>query len=316
MKDPLQRLAPFFVIFAASLWGVDGIVLRPSLYTLPVPLVVFIETAIAAVILTPFFIKYLPELKKLKPKDWMAFVAVAVFGGAIGTMAITKALFYVNYVNLSIVILIQKLQPVFAISLAALLLRERLPRTFLGWAAAAIVGAYFMTFGFETPALDTGDKTLLAALFAIIATVSFASSTVFSKRALRHVEFKMGTYLRFSITAIIMLIIISISGDFASVPNITPKQWLIFGLIVVSSGAPAIFLYYSGLMRISASVATICELAFPLTGIILEYFVHGKLLSLPQWFGVTVLIVSILRVSKLQAQIEPAGDVKINGLNE
>ena len=304
MKDPLQRLAPLFVIIAASLWGVDGIVLRPSLYTLPVPLVVFIETAIAAIILTPFFIKSFPQLKKLKAKDWLAFVAVAVFGGALGTMAITKALFYVNYVNLSIVILIQKLQPVFAISLAALLLRERLPRTFLWWAGLAIIGAYFMTFGLKKPLLDTGDKTLLAALFAIIATISFASSTVFSKRALRHVQFKMGTYLRFSITAILMLIITAATGDFTGISHITSRQWLIFGLIVISSGAPAIFLYYSGLMRISASVATICELAFPLTGILLEYFVHGKLLSLPQWLGVLVLIVSILQVSKLQSRME------------
>jgi drug/metabolite transporter (DMT)-like permease len=283
---------------------VDGIVLRPSLYTLPVPLVVFIETAIAAVILTPFFIKSFPQLKQLKAKDWLAFAAVAVFGGALGTMAITKALFYVNYVNLSIVILIQKLQPVFAISLAALLLRERLPRTFLWWAGLAIIGAYFMTFGFRKPVLDTGDKTLLAALFAIIATVSFASSTVFSKRALRHVEFKMGTYLRFSFTAMLMLVITALTGDFTSIPHITSRQWMIFGLIVISSGAPAIFLYYSGLMRISASVATVCELAFPLTGILLEYFVHGKLLSLPQWFGVIVLIVSILQVSKLQSRME------------
>jgi len=42
----MKKLAPLFVILGASLWGVDGIVLRPSLFTLPVPLVVFIESAI------------------------------------------------------------------------------------------------------------------------------------------------------------------------------------------------------------------------------------------------------------------------------
>jgi drug/metabolite transporter (DMT)-like permease len=103
----MNRLAPFFVIVAASLWGVDGIILRPALYSLPVPLVVFIESAIVAVLLSPFFISKYPELKSLKPKDWLAFLGVALFGGAIGTMAITRALFYVNFVNLSIVILIQ-----------------------------------------------------------------------------------------------------------------------------------------------------------------------------------------------------------------
>ena len=53
----MSKLAPIFVIIAAALWGVDGIVLRPELYTLPVPLVVFIESIIVALVLTPFFIK-------------------------------------------------------------------------------------------------------------------------------------------------------------------------------------------------------------------------------------------------------------------
>lgn len=126
----MYRFAPVAIIIAASLWGLDGIVLRPSLYTLPVPLVVFIESAIVAALLTPFFIRKFNSLKKLELKDWLSFLGVALFGGAIGTMAITKALFYVNFVNLSIVVLIQKLQPIFAISLAALLLRERLKKNF------------------------------------------------------------------------------------------------------------------------------------------------------------------------------------------
>ena len=123
-----DRLAPLYVIIAAALWGVDSIVLRPSLYSLPVPLVVFIESAIVAIILSPIFIRQSKIIQSLGKKDILAFLGVAVFGGAIGTMAITKALFYVDYVNLSIVVLIQKLQPVFALILARLLLKESLPK--------------------------------------------------------------------------------------------------------------------------------------------------------------------------------------------
>ena len=125
-----KKLAPLFVILGASLWGIDGIVLRPSLFTLHVSLVVFVESAIVAALLTPFFIKKFSTLKILNKNDWLAFAGVALFGGAIGTMAITKALFFVNYVNLSIVVLIQKLQPVFAILFALFLLREKPPKVF------------------------------------------------------------------------------------------------------------------------------------------------------------------------------------------
>ncbi|GIK22763.1 MAG: EamA family transporter [Ignavibacterium sp.] len=285
------------IIIAASLWGVDGIVLRPSLYSLPVPLVVFVESAIVAVLLTPFLIKRISPLKSLTLKDWIAFVGVALFGGAIGTMAITKALFYVNFVNLSIVILLQKLQPVFAISLATLLLKEKLPKEFFLWASLAIVGAYFMTFGLSSPNFSTGDKTTIAALFALLAAFSFSSSTVLSKRALRNVNYEMGTYLRFLFAAIIMLVIASSTGDISNIKDITTKQTVIFLIIAFTTGGSAIFLYYYGLKRISASVASICELAFPLTAVVLDYFVHDNILSPVQWIGTGVLIISILKVS-------------------
>ncbi len=299
-KNSSKFLAPFFVVIAASLWAVDGIVLRPSLYSLPVPLVVLVESAIVAILLTPFFIKRFSSLKSLQTKDWIAFAGVALLGGAVGTMAITKALFYVNFVNLSVVILLQKLQPVFAIALATIFLKEKLPKEFFLWAGSAIVGAYFMTFGLSAPNFSTGDKTTIAALFALLAAFSFSSSTVLSKRALRNVEYEMGTYLRFLFSAIIMLIIASTTGDISNLNEITTKQIVIFLIIAFTTGGAAIFLYYYGLKRISASVASICELAFPLTAVVLEYFVHGNILSPIQWIGAAVLLMSILMVSGIK----------------
>lgn len=293
-----QNFIPsLFVIIAASLWAVDGIVLRPSLYSLPVPLVVLIESAIVAILLSPLFIKKISSLKNLKTKDWIAFAGVALLGGAVGTMAITKALFYVNFVNLSVVILLQKLQPVFAIVLATFLLKEKLPKEFFLWSGLAIIGAYFMTFGLSSPNFSTGDKTTIAALFALLAAFSFSSSTVLSKRALRNVDYEMGTYLRFLFATIIMLIIATVTGDVSSIKEVSTKQIIIFLIIAFTTGGAAIFLYYYGLKRISASVASICELAFPLTAVVLEYFVHGNILSPVQWIGAAVLLVSILKVS-------------------
>jgi drug/metabolite transporter (DMT)-like permease len=298
----MGRLAPIFVIIAASLWGIDGIILRPSLYNLPVPLVVLIESAIVAFLLSPLFIKQYPKIKTLDKRDLFAFSLVALFGGAIGTMAITKALFYVNFVNLSVVILIQKLQPVFALLLAATLLKEKLPKEFFIWAGLAICGAYLMTFGFALPNLSTGDKTTIAAGLSLIAAISFGSSTVFSKRALRNVGFELGTYLRFLFATIIMLVIVIFSGEIISISNVSNNQWGIFLLIAFTTGGAAIFLYYYGLKKITASVATICELAFPLTAVILEYAIHENIIGPVQWIGVLILLLSIIKVSSLKTK--------------
>lgn len=296
VKFPGDILAPFFVILAASLWAIDGIVLRPVLFNLPVSLVVLIESLIVAVLLAPFMTR-LKIFKHLSYKDWLSFFGVALLGGAVGTMAITKALFYVNYVNLSIVILIQKLQPIFALTLAALMLKEKLPRIFFLWAGFAITGAYFMTFGFTLPNLETGEKTTIAALFSLFAAASFGSSTVLSKMALRNVDFKTGTYLRFSITTLIMLLISLATGSISDFTSVSTTQLLVFILIAFTTGGTAIFLYYFGLKRITASVASICELAFPFTAILLEYILRGNILGPVQWAGGVVLIISILKVT-------------------
>jgi len=206
----LKFLGPLFIIIAATLWALDGVVLRPNLYALPVPLVVFIEHGLAFLIMLPFLIKEFKEVKKLKLGDWGAFFWVAIFGGALGTMFITKALFYVDFVNLSVVVLIQKLQPIFALLLAGLILKEKLPKKFFTWASVAIIAIYFVTFPDFVPNFSTGDKTLIAALFSLGAAFAWGSSTVFSKRALKQVSFRLGTYLRFGLTTIIMLVIVSV----------------------------------------------------------------------------------------------------------
>ncbi len=296
----MHRIAPLFVVLAAGLWGIDGIILRPALYSLPVPLVVFVESMLITILLIPVLIKHRNELKALKRNDWLAFMSVAVFGGVIGTMSITRALFFVNYVNLSVVVLIQKLQPVIAILLAAVILKEKPSKRFFQWAGLAVAGAYLMTFGFHLPNLATGDKTLEAAFFSLIAVIGFGASTVFSKRALRNVSFEMGTFLRFSLTALVMSAVVLITQNLSKISAVNSSQAYIFLLIALTTGGPAIFLYYYGLKKISASVATICELAFPLTAVILEYIIRKNLLDPIQIVGVAILLYSIFRVTRVK----------------
>jgi drug/metabolite transporter (DMT)-like permease len=292
-----EKSSPIFVIFAATLWGIDAVLFRPILYNLPVPVVVFLESSIATLLMSPFFFLKKSSLQSIPKRDLLVFIGVAVFGGAIGTMAIVKALFYVNFVNLSIVVLIQKLQPIFALILASIFLKEKLPKQFFIWATLAIIGVLMLTFGINLTKLQTGEKTLAASLFALLAAFSFGSSTVLSKRALSNVNFFTGTYLRFLFTSILMLIIVFATGNSNNFEMVNKYQWITFLVIAFSSGGLAILLYYFGLKKVSASVATICELAFPFTAIILEYFLRGNMLDMVQWFGAILLLISILKVS-------------------
>jgi drug/metabolite transporter (DMT)-like permease len=286
------------VAFAASLWGMDGIILTPQLYNLNVWFVVFILHAIPFLIMNFFLFKRYKFFKELNQIEILSLFFVALFGGAIGTWAIVEALFLVNFKSLSIVVLLQKLQPVFAIALAHLFLNEPLKRNFLLWGSIALIAGYFLTFGWQLPHVDKNMNTILAAGFAVLAAFSFGASTVFSKRVLQKLDFITATFFRYGATTLITFFIVLITGHLMDFKLMTPQNWLIVGIISLTSGSVAIFIYYYGLKKINAMLATIMELFFPITAILLDYIVNDQRLSIVQWISIAVLLYAIIQINR------------------
>jgi len=127
MKKYLPALA---VIFAAILWSLDGF-LRQELFSLPAIVIVALEHIIGAIVLLPFLIRGAKEIRALNQRGWASVFWISIAGGLLGTFFYTKALSYVNYIDLSIVVLLQKFQPLFAIALAAVILKEPFTRRYL-----------------------------------------------------------------------------------------------------------------------------------------------------------------------------------------
>jgi drug/metabolite transporter (DMT)-like permease len=291
-------LGAIAVSISAILWGFDGVVLTPRLYNLNVTYVVLILHLVPFLIMNIFLWREYSSLKRFTQADLIFMILVALFGGAIGTMAIVKALFLVNFQHLTIVVLLQKLQPIFGIALAAILLKERLGKNYILWATVAIAGGYFLTFGFHAPNIESGINTIYAAGFALLASFSFGSSTVFSKRILNRFSFTTATFFRYGFTSVIMLVVVIVMGTYVDIYFTTPLNWLIFFIIAITTGSGAIFLYYFGLTRIRAIVATICELLFPISAIIFDYIFNDSKLSLVQWISAGVMIFAIINLNR------------------
>lgn len=285
------------ICVAATLWGLDGVVLTPRLYGIDIGLVVFIFHALPFLIMNIFMYKEYKHIRNFTKGDILMFFLLSLLGGAVGTLAIVKALFLVNFKALTVIVLLQKLQPVFAITLATLILGEKLKRNFLLWSALAITAGYFLTFGFRLPDMEFHSKTALAAGFSLLAAFSFGSSTVFSKKVLRKYSFFTATFFRYAFTSIIMLLFVLSTGTWKYIPEINGFQWTIFAVIGITTGSGAIFLYYFGLTRIRAMLATICELCFPVSAILFDYLVNHRVLSLVQWISTGVLLFAILKLS-------------------
>lgn len=291
------RAGALAVCAAAVLWGLDGVVLTPRLYNLPVLLVVFLLHALPFVLMQPVFRGAYSRLAKLTGSEWTTLVAAALAGGVVGTLAIVRALFLVDFNQLSVVILLQKFQPIFAIVLARVLLGERSTRGFLLWATAAVVGGYLLTFGWSLPDLESGAQGTRAAGLALLAAAAFGAATVFGKKLLASVDFGDATFARYGLTTAMTAVLLFASGTGLPLGSVTRTNWAIIAVIVVTTGTGAIFLYYWGLRRIEARVSTICELCLPLSAVVFDYAVNGSILSSVQILGALVMIGSITRVS-------------------
>jgi drug/metabolite transporter (DMT)-like permease len=284
------------VVVAALLWSLDGTFLRPHLASISPTLVVFLEHSLGFIVLLPFLFIYKSELKKITRKQWGTIFWVALFGGALGTTFFTKALFLTGFVDISVVILLQKFQPIFAIILSAIILRERFPAKFYVYAALALFGGYFVTFK-DPASINFGSATITIALFSLLAAFSWGSSTTFGKYSLKNINYGLLSALRFGFTVIIMLV--PAMKYFSTLPPAGSVVWKILIIIVFTSGAAAMYLYYYGLKKIPASLATLCELAWPFSAVIFDYLFNHNLLSFTQIVGAVVLVIAVTLATRL-----------------
>lgn len=296
MKKEIKGV--LFVSFAACLWGFDSIALTPRLFHLQVPYVVFMLHFLPFVGMSFLFGKEeFENIRKLDKSDLLYFFLVALFGGALGTLAIVKALFLVQFQHLTVVTLLQKLQPLFAIILARILLKEKIEKNFLFWAFIALIGGYFLTFETNLPTF-AGGNIALACLYSLLAAFSFGSATVFGKRILKHASFRTALYLRYTLTSCISFGIVLMTNGLGQLSHTTGKEWLIFIIIGLTTGSGAIMLYYYGLQYIQARISTICELCFPISSVVFDFLINGKMLSGVQLLSAALMLLAIYRVTK------------------
>ena len=291
-----KYLPPLAVIIAAFLWSLDGI-LRQQLYNISSFLIITLEHAFGALLFLPFLIKGWGLIKTLNQRGWGSVLWISICGGILGTFFYTKALSYVNYIDLSVVVLLQKFQPIFAILLAAVILKEKLSSRFLLLAGVALVGGYLVTFGM-TPMSSWDDRTTIASLLALLAAFSWGSSTVLGKHALTKLPFQVVTSLRLATTALLAGIVLLATQNVSVITEMTALQWRALGLIVVSTGAVALFIYYYGLKQLPASHAAIYELFWPLSAICIDWFVRGRSMSPAQAAGSIILLTAIVMLTQ------------------
>ncbi len=303
IEEKKSYTGPVLIIIAALLWAFDGLI-RQHLYTLPPITIIFFEHLIGLIILSPFVFKYVLKTSLTK-REWWLVILIAVLSGLLGTLWFTTALGKVHFISISVVFLLQKLQPIFAISTASIFLKEKLDKRYIKWALLALLSAFFVTFPNGFINFKTGDGTVVAALYALGAAFAWGSSTTFSKMLLGKIDFKVSTFYRFLFTIIIalpFLLLFGRAGGILSIPTL--PQFGLLVLIAVSTGMVALLIYYKGLAKTPVHISTILELTFPFIAILLDMIVNHTVLSISQWVASLILVFAIYQIAQLREAIK------------
>jgi drug/metabolite transporter (DMT)-like permease len=288
------RTGPWLVAFAAFLWAIDAPFRKYLTGELSSTTIVFMEHVLIGAIVLFTLWPYVHEFKKLDWRNWLAVAFIGIGGSAGATMLFTQSF---HYVNPSVAILLQKVQPLFAIGLAAAVLHEKLTKRFWLWAFIAMLGAYLVSFPELIPHGVSLVGGTLGVVLALGAAFLWGGSTVFGRYLLKELSFQATTALRFLSALAFLLVLEGATGRLGEAATASGKDWFYVVVTAVIAGFVSLIIYYRGLAYTSASTATLAELTFPLAAVVINWVFLDAALSLVQVLGGALLLYSITKLS-------------------
>jgi drug/metabolite transporter (DMT)-like permease len=299
----MSQLGSFYIILASLLWSLDGL-LRRSLYALPPATLVMLEHAFGVLIALPLLPKVIHEYKKLTKTDWLVVFILTLTASVMATLFYTSALTKIDYIQFSVVVLLQQTQPIFSVALAALLLKEKITPRYLIFAVIGLVAAYFLAFPTLTPNFTHQPQELTAAALAMGAAVFWAASNSLGKLVLNRISHIAAALLRFTLAIPLAFLASRLLHQTMPLSQINSKQWLSLLGIALSSGMVAFIIFYKGLRLTEAKIATFVKLAWPIFAALTGWIFLKERLTPIQLIAAAVLLTDILILSLSQPHLD------------
>lgn len=300
--EPTSAGSFSLVVLGAALWGTDPLFRQWLALQLPASAIVLVEQLLPALIVAPFIVRGLRRARQtFTAGDWAALVVVGCGASALATLLFTQAF---SYGVPTTPILLQQLQPLFVLMLARLMLRERLQRRFWAYLLGGVAGAYLIAF--PRPG-DVSLRGWMPALLSVVAAGLWGAGTVLGRRLGAKLPFAELTGLRLFFGLIAAGAVVIIEGDGHFLLHLGGKSSMALVALALVPGLLALLVYYRGLRGTPASAATLGELAFPLTALIVDYLAFHAVLTASQWFGVVVLAGTMTTMALVRANGTPTG---------
>jgi drug/metabolite transporter (DMT)-like permease len=272
------------VSIAAAMWGLDGLIRKPLSQSTSPATIVFGEHVVLVLMTLPLLAVSMRALWKAGPRYVAAGIAVGAGASALATILFTQALFHGDFIT---VLVLQKAQPLVAVTGAWLILGEQ-PRPGFAWfLLPGLAGIWLIAL---PQPFNPHAHGLAPIAESLGAAVLWGLGTVLGRYLSRRLEFQQVSTVRFAFGLIASAAALLVLGEkaFAGV-----HDSFYIAVLAIVTGYLALNLYYYGLRRTPALVASLGELAFPVTAALVGIYVFDSNLLWTQWIGV-VLVVAVV----------------------
>jgi len=286
---------------AASIWGLDALIRKPLTNSTAPTTIVFGEHVFLVAITLPLLVPALRSLWRAGPAYVAAGIAVGAGASAVATILLTQAL-TASHFDLITIYVLQKAQPLVAITGAWLLLGEQPRRGFLWFVLPALAGIWLAAL--KHP-LDPHAQGLIPIAETLGAAFLWGMGTVFGRFLGGRLAFEHVTTVRFAFGLAASAIALPVVGVKAYA-GAHDSVWI--AVLALVTGLVALGLYYYGLRRTPAMLAALGELAFPIVAILVGIYVFNDTLRWTQWLGIgiTVVVVTLLPARRRDVVDAPA----------
>jgi drug/metabolite transporter (DMT)-like permease len=287
------------IALAAVMWGLDGLIRKPLSDSTTATTIVFGEHVVLVALTLPLIVPALYALGRAGVPYVLAGVAIGAGASAVATILLTQALATSHYDLITIYVL-QKSQPLIAITGAWLVLGEQPRRGFVWFVLPALAGLWLAALPHP---LDPHAHGLVPIAETLGAAVLWGLGTVFGRFLGRKLAFEHVTTVRFAFGLAASACALPIMGA-SAYAGAQDSFWIAVRALV--TGLVALGLYYYGLRRTPAMLAAIGELAFPIVAVLVGIYVFDNTLHWTQWLGIaiTVTVVTLLPARRRAPLVE------------
>jgi drug/metabolite transporter (DMT)-like permease len=265
-----------FIMIACFTWALDTLIRYPLLgagySTLQI---VLIEHLTLVLFVSPMLWRYRHAYRQMSRNSLLCLFFIGGVGSAVGTLAFTEAF---QYLNPTVVILLQKLQPIVAILLAYWFLKERIEGQFVRWAMVILFGSFVMMWpdlrklGEAQWHYSNDSMSILKGYgYTLIAVSAWGAATVCGKY-LSHQNVPANAIMsgRF-VTGLLVLLPLAMVQT-GSLTSMKPVDLSLVVAMALLSGFIGMWFYYQGLKTVPAQLATLAELSFPVFAAAINWY--------------------------------------------